>query len=93
MLSDRIGLDPAVGRIEPRFPGPSRLRMGELGLGSPGRLCLAAAGSATELQALIEEVVIPESWFFRDETALPLLPGVRRDAAGSPTRHGHRCAC
>ena len=36
-----------------------------------------------ELQALIEEVVVPESWFFRDERPFQWLREHRSRAAGS----------
>ena len=41
--------------------------MVELGLVDVDSYASLISGSETELQALIEEVVIPESWFFRDE--------------------------
>src|SRR6185503_14624441 len=37
-------------------------------------------GSSTELQELIEAVVVPETWFFRDADALTALVRIVRDA-------------
>ena len=66
MLAERIGLAPeSVGSN--LIPRAVELRMGELGLESLDDYVSRLVSSTTELQALIEEVVIPESWFFRDE--------------------------
>jgi len=66
MLSERIGLNPeAVGST--LIPRAVKLRMIELGLRDVDGYAALLGGSETELQALIEEVVVPESWFFRDE--------------------------
>ena len=45
----------------------ARRRMAELGLADLGDYAARVADSEAEQQALIEEVVVPESWFFRDE--------------------------
>ena len=45
----------------------ARRRMRELGLDDLGAYERRLRQSEPELQALIEEVVVPESWFFRDE--------------------------
>ncbi len=66
MLGDRIGLDPvAVGPSV--IPRAVRARMNELGLADVDRYSSLLSSSEVELQALIEEVIVPESWFFRDE--------------------------
>ena len=66
MLTNRIGLDPAaVGST--LISRAVRIRMNELGLGDVDSYTALVGGSEIELQALIEEVVVPESWFFRDE--------------------------
>ena len=66
MLTNRIGLDPAaVGST--LISRAVRIRMNELGLGDVDSYTSLVSGSEIELQALIEEVVVPESWFFRDE--------------------------
>jgi len=66
LLTNRIGLDPsAVGST--LMPRAVRIRMNELGLVDVDSYTSLISGSEIELQALIEEVVIPESWFFRDE--------------------------
>jgi len=66
ILTNRIGLDPAtVGST--LIPRAVRIRMNELGLVDVDSYTSLISGSEIELQALIEEVVVPESWFFRDE--------------------------
>ena len=66
LLADQIGLDVAsVG--EGLIHRGVEIRMKQLGvrrLEDYERILLEPTG---EIQALIEEVVIPESWFFRDE--------------------------
>ncbi|HKM56970.1 MAG TPA: CheR family methyltransferase [Isosphaeraceae bacterium] len=72
LLSDRIGLNcSAVGSN--MILRAVQLRMKERSLGSPEAYLALLAGSETELQSLIEEVVIPESWFFRDEMPFRLV--------------------
>jgi chemotaxis protein methyltransferase WspC len=66
LLATRIGLDPiAVG--SPLILRAARRRMKELGLDNLGEYERRLSQSELELQELIEEVVVPESWFFRDE--------------------------
>lgn len=66
LLADRIGLDPAsVG--ENLIRTGIRNRMKQLGLARLADYERILRGPTDEVQALIEEVVIPESWFFRDE--------------------------
>ena len=66
LLADRIGLDVAsVG--EGLIVRGVQVRMAQLGVRREEdyhRILLEPTG---EVQALIEEVVIPESWFFRDD--------------------------
>ncbi|MGO9599883.1 MAG: CheR family methyltransferase [Isosphaeraceae bacterium] len=72
LLSDRIGLNcSAVGSN--MILRAVQLRMNERSLGSPEAYLTLLASSETELQSLIEEVVIPESWFFRDEMPFRLV--------------------
>jgi chemotaxis protein methyltransferase WspC len=66
LLTSRIGLDPvAVG--SPLILRAVTARMTELGLNDFRAYESRACSSDSELQALIEEVVVAESWFFRDE--------------------------
>lgn len=78
LLAERIGLDPGTVGTS-LIPRAVRLRMAELGLGTTGEYAALVRGSAAELQALIEEVVIPESWFFRDELPFVSLREYIRD--------------
>src|SRR5262245_59251992 len=66
LLAERIGLDPqAVGA--PAIARALHARMSALGLNDRDAYLRRLAHSRVEQQELVEEVVIPESWFFRDE--------------------------
>jgi chemotaxis protein methyltransferase WspC len=66
MLASKIGLDPvSVG--SPLILRAARQRMKELELVDMAAYERWVRQSESELQALIEEVVVSESWFFRDE--------------------------
>jgi chemotaxis protein methyltransferase WspC len=66
LLLCRIGLDPAsVGT--PLIERAMRLRIKDLNLASADAYLQVLLHSETEIQELIEEVVVPESWFFRDD--------------------------
>jgi chemotaxis protein methyltransferase WspC len=90
LLARRIGLDPVA--VGPHLIARAvRQRMRELGLNDPGEYQARVGQSETELQALIEEVVVPESWFFRDERPFQWLGQYVRarwlaDPARSPLR-------
>jgi len=72
LLSDRIGLDPStVG--DGLIARGLHARMGILGLLDRAAYEGLLFRSEAEQQALIEEVVIPESWFFRDERPFAVL--------------------
>jgi chemotaxis protein methyltransferase WspC len=66
LLARRIGLDP-ISTGPHVILAAARRRMADLGVADLGEYAARAAGSEAEQQALIEEVVVPESWFFRDE--------------------------
>jgi chemotaxis protein methyltransferase WspC len=85
-LAERIGLDPAtVGRG--LIARALHARMCSLGEASVERYARRLDGSEEELQALIEEVVIPESWFFRDDRPFALFREHVRDGwLGNPPR-------
>jgi chemotaxis protein methyltransferase WspC len=66
LLLSRLGLDPvSVGPKQ--ITRAVRLRIQELGLADAAAYERLVRASESELQALIEEVVVSESWFFRDE--------------------------
>jgi chemotaxis protein methyltransferase WspC len=76
-LSRRIGLDPAS--ISPGLVARAvRSRMAERGLNDLEAYAQLAASSDEECQALVEDVVIPESWFFRDDRPFRLLRELAR---------------
>src|SRR5580658_9855033 len=86
LLARRIGLDPTT--VGPHLVlRAARRRMSELGLDDLGVYASRLGQSEPELQALIEEVVVPESWFFRDERPfLWLAEHVRGRWVGDPSR-------
>jgi chemotaxis protein methyltransferase WspC len=66
VLAARIGLDPAtVG--DSAIGRAVHARMSALGVHNRDAYLQHLARSEAEQQELVEEVVIPESWFFRDE--------------------------
>ncbi|MDR3636893.1 MAG: CheR family methyltransferase [Isosphaeraceae bacterium] len=85
-LAQRIGLDPAtVGRG--LITRALHARMSALGMARAEDYLRALDASEDELQALIEEVVIPESWFFRDDCPFALFQDhVRAGWLGNPSR-------
>ncbi|APW58811.1 CheR family methyltransferase [Paludisphaera borealis] len=65
ILTGRLGLDPsAIG--SGLIPRAVRSRMKAVGLHDLEAYAALVRGSEAEVQELIEEVVVPESWFFRD---------------------------
>jgi chemotaxis protein methyltransferase WspC len=78
MLTDWIGLDPgSVGAN--LIPRAVKLRMLELRVADVQDYAALLARSDSERTALIEEVVVPESWFFRDTAPFALLGQHARD--------------
>ena len=78
VLRDAIGLDPetvGAGVIRKAY----ETRMADLGLKDVGSYLALVRQPGDELQALIEEVVIPESWFFRDSQPFSLLQRLARE--------------
>jgi chemotaxis protein methyltransferase WspC len=72
LLAERIGLDPSsVG--EGLIARGVHARMAALGLRSKGDYERALLDRGDEVQALVEEVVVPESWFFRDDRPFQVL--------------------
>jgi chemotaxis protein methyltransferase WspC len=66
LLADRIGVDPrTLG--EGQLTRALHARMSDLGLSRPEDYARTLRGSAEEQDALVEAVVVTESWFFRDE--------------------------
>jgi chemotaxis protein methyltransferase WspC len=71
-LAEWIGLNPGtVGST--LIARAVKLRMNELRLAEVEAYASLLGRSDAEVEALIEEVVIPESWFFRDATPFRML--------------------
>ena len=72
LLKKRMGLDVAsVGRSS--IERAVAQRMTECGARKAGEYARLVADSEKELQELIEAVVVPETWFFRDREAFSAL--------------------
>jgi chemotaxis protein methyltransferase WspC len=72
LLAERIGLDPSsVG--DKLIARGVLARMTALGLRSKSEYERILIEQPDELQALVEEVVVAESWFFRDERPFEVL--------------------
>ncbi len=86
ILASRIGLDAAtIGSSV--IPRAVKSRMNELGLFDVNGYTSLLGSSEVELQALIEEVVVPESWFFRDEVPFRHFQDhVRSNWVANPSR-------
>ena len=87
MLAERIGLDPSsVG--EALIARGVHARMAALGLRSKAEYDRALVDRGDEVQALVEEVVVPESWFFRDGRPFEVLAGLASSGwLADPDRH------
>jgi chemotaxis protein methyltransferase WspC len=90
LLSERIGLDPeSLGPTV--LPRAVASRMRALGLGTSGDYALRLAGDAQEFQALLGDLIVPETWFFRGGEVFAFLArhvaeAVRQQPAGAPFR-------
>ncbi len=85
-LGHEIGLDP--GSIGPdEIARAAGARMRELGLGTVEAYLGRLHGDALERDELIEAVLVPETWFFREPGALAILRDrvAAHAAAGRPT--------
>ena len=72
MLRDAIGLDPeSIGRAGIERAMVERQR--HCGLDNPGRYWEYLTSSPVEQQSLIDAVIVPETWFFRDREAFIAL--------------------
>jgi chemotaxis protein methyltransferase WspC len=78
LLKQAMGLDAAsIG--SPAVERAVRARASACGLKDANTYLERVRASATELQALIEEVVVPETWFFRDREAFAALARIARE--------------
>lgn len=74
LLKSRIGLDASsVGSAV--IERAVRQRMSGLALHDEDEYWMRLNGSPGEVQALIEAVVVPETWFFRYPESSPPSPG------------------
>ena len=72
LLKNAMGLDaPSIGSAA--IERAVRLRMATLGVKQTDDYRQQLRSSADELQELIEAVVVPETWFFRDREAFATL--------------------
>lgn len=87
LLRSRIGLDPASVGID-LVARATKVRMAarEIPTNEAPRYLELLERSNEEFEALVEEVVIPESWFFRDERPFQVLADHLGRIASDPTR-------
>ena len=77
ILTNRLGLNSsAIGAG--RVPRAAMSRMRVVGLSDLEAYAELVSGSEAEIQALIDEMVIPESWFFRDVLPFQFLTNFAR---------------
>jgi chemotaxis protein methyltransferase WspC len=89
LLKESIGLDAAsigASAVERAVLE----RASACGLAEPGAYWQHVGACAVELQALIEAVVVPETWFFRDREAFSTLARLVRDASLTAHADGGR---
>jgi len=80
LLRETIGLDPdSIG--QPTVDRAIQERQAASGLSDARAYCARVLTSKDELQALVESVVVPETWFFRDPGAFDALSAVVRHGA------------
>src|ERR1051325_7157513 len=80
LLRETIGLDPhSIG--QPTVERAIQERQAASGLGDAHSYAARLLTSKDELQALVETVVVPETWFFRDPGAFDALSAVVRHGA------------
>jgi len=71
-LESAIGLDiESIGRRKLEAVIASRMR--ERGIHDPAEYCRLMASDSEEREHIIEEIVVPETWFFRDSGPFKLL--------------------
>jgi chemotaxis protein methyltransferase WspC len=97
LLAEWIGLDPATLGAAALTRACQR-RMEALGLPSLERLHAVVEADPEQRDLLVEEVVVSESWFFRDEPIFAFLETFARTIAAMPGRRPVRilsvpCAC
>lgn len=87
LLRRRIGLDPSTAGPT-LFLRAMRDRMRALGISADKSVEYLDAldQSEGELQALVEEIVVPESWFFRDTYPFKLLGEIATSWIDDPAR-------
>ncbi|NDC54081.1 MAG: chemotaxis protein, partial [Planctomycetia bacterium] len=85
LLARWIGLDPdTIG--SPAIARAVRSRMEALGIPDPAALVDRAAADPAERDLLVEEVVVGESWFFRDPQVFGFVARFARSRAALPGR-------
>jgi chemotaxis protein methyltransferase WspC len=89
-LQQRIGLDPeALGPTV--LPSAVKARMRQLSLGDANDYARRLGSDVEEFQALVSELIVPETWFFRGGPVFPYLTAhvsraVRQRSGGRPFR-------
>lgn len=92
LLREWIGLDAAtIGSAA--VDRAVRSRMAALGIAEPAGFAALVRGDAAERDRLVEEVIVAESWFFRDRQVFSFVADFAVTLAGLPGRTPVRILC
>ena len=92
LLREWIGLDAAtIGSAS--VERAVRTRMAALGIEDPVEFASRVRDDAAERDRLVEEVIVAESWFFRDRQVFSFVADVAVTLAGLPGRTPVRILC
>lgn len=92
LLREWIGLDAAtIGSAA--VDRAVRTRMAALGIDDPDAFAKVVRGDAAERDRLVEEVIVAESWFFRDGQVFSFVADFAATLVGLPGRTPVRILC
>jgi chemotaxis protein methyltransferase WspC len=92
LLRDWIGLDAATIGL-PALARAIRGRMDALGMADPEAYSAVVRGDPAERDQLVEDVIVAESWFFRDRQVFEFVADVTATRAPLPGRSPVRILC
>lgn len=92
LLRDWIGLDAATIGV-PALARAIRGRMDALGMADPEAYAAVVRGDPAERDRLVEDVIVAESWFFRDRQVFAFVADVTATRAPLPGRSPVRILC
>ena len=92
LLRDWIGLDAGTIGV-PALARAIRGRMDALGMADPEAYAAVVRGDPAERDRLVEDVIVAESWFFRDRQVFEFVADVAATRAPLPGRSPVRILC